>query len=77
MIHCAPNVTCVYTRKGKAMEITPADKAHLEFLSRMVDRLQDESFRLDKHPNVQQDLWHAREELKKFVNTLRQDGVKI
>ena len=41
------------------MEITPADKAHLEFLSRMVDRLQDESFRLDKHPNVQQDLWHA------------------
>ena len=59
------------------MEITPADKAHLEFLSRMVDRLQDESFRLEKHPNVQQDLWHAREELKKFVNTLRQDGVKI
>ena len=59
------------------MKLTPADHAHLVFLNRLVDRLQDESFRLDPHPNVKQDLDRARIELKTFVKTLREKGVKI
>lgn len=59
------------------MKLTPADHAHLDFLKRQVDRLQDESFRLDPHPNVKQDLDRARIELKTFVKTLREKGVKI
>lgn len=59
------------------MKITPADRAHLDFLKGQVDRLQGESFRLDPHPNVKQDLDRARIELKTFVKTLREKGVKI
>ena len=44
-------------------EITPADQAMLKHLRQMVDRLQDEEFRLDAHPNVKQDLFRARQEL--------------
>jgi hypothetical protein len=59
------------------LKLTPADHAHLGFLKGQVDRLQDESFRLDPHPNVKQDLDRARIELKTFVKTLREKGVKI
>jgi hypothetical protein len=47
------------------LKLTPADRAHLAFLNRQVDRLQDESFRLDPHPNVKQDLDRARRELNR------------
>ncbi len=57
--------------------ITPADQALLKHLKREVDRLQDEEFRLDAHPNVKQDLFRARQELKKFTSDLRQKGVNI
>ena len=53
-------------------EITPADQAMLKHLRQMVDRLQDEEFRLDAHPNVKQDLFRARQELKEFTSKLRQ-----
>lgn len=60
-----------------SQNISPAQKAELDFLNRMVNRLQDESFRLDHHPNVQQDLWRARKELKDFVRSLRKEGFNI
>lgn len=59
------------------VEITPADQAMLKHLRQMVDRLQDEEFRLDAHPNVKQDLFRARQELKQFTSELRQKGVNI
>lgn len=59
------------------VEITPADQAMLKHLRQMVDRLQDEEFRLDAHPNVKQDLFRARQELKQFTSDLRQKGVNI
>lgn len=58
-------------------EITPADQVMLKHLRQMVDRLQDEEFRLDAHPNVKQDLFRARQELKQFTSELRQKGVNI
>lgn len=59
------------------MKLTPADRAHLAFLNRQVDRLQDESFRLDPHPNVKQDLARARKELKSFTLLLQKEGKNI
>jgi hypothetical protein len=58
-------------------ELTPHDRAHLVFLNRQVDRLQDESFRLDQHPNVKQDLERARSELKSFILSLQKEGKNI
>ncbi|MGB1915936.1 MAG: hypothetical protein ACPHL3_08205 [Paracoccaceae bacterium] len=58
-------------------DLTPADRAHLAFLNRLVDRLQDESFRLDPHPNIKQDLDRARRELKSFTLSLKKEGKKI
>ena len=58
-------------------ELTPHDRAHLVFLNRQVDRLQDESFRLDPHPNVKQDLSRARRELKSFTLSLQKEGKNI
>lgn len=57
--------------------MTEEERATLRFLKSQVNRLQDESFRLPRHPNVQQDLYRARQELKEFVNILRMDGAKI
>jgi hypothetical protein len=59
------------------LKLTPADRAHLAFLNRQVDRLQDESFRLDPHPNVKQDLDRARRELKAFILSLQKEGKNI
>jgi len=39
--------------------------------------LEEERYRYDARPNIQQDLWKAREELKEFVSRLRTNGVKI
>lgn len=57
--------------------LTSVDQGHLRFLRVQVDRLQDESFRLDPHPNVKQDLQRARSELKSFIKTLQKEGKNI
>lgn len=57
--------------------LTSADQGHLRFLRVQVDRLQDESFRLDPHPNVKQDLQRARSELKSFIKSLQKEGKNI
>ena len=66
-------------RKGGTLmqSLTSADHAHLRFLRGQVDRLQDESFRLDPHPNVKQDLDRARSELKSFILSLQKEGKNI
>ena len=57
--------------------LTPHDHALLRHLRQVVDRLQEERFRKDQHPNIHQDLWRARKELKDFVRSLRLEGKKI
>ena len=65
-------------RKDMLMHnLTSADQGLLRFLNRQVDRLQDESFRLDPHPNVKQDLQRARSELKFFIKSLQKEGKNI
>lgn len=59
------------------MNLTSADQGHLTFLRGAVDRLERESFRLDPHPNVKQDLDRARRELKAFILSLQKEGKNI
>ena len=57
--------------------LSPAQKFEYRFLKQQVNTLEEERYRYDARPNVQQDLYHAREELKSFVSKLRMNGVKI
>jgi hypothetical protein len=57
--------------------LSPAHKFEYRFLKQQVDNLETERYRYDARPNVQQDLFYAREELKEFVSKLRMNGVKI
>jgi len=57
--------------------LSPAQKFEYRFLKQQVDNLETERYRYDARPNIQQDLFRAREELKSFVSKLRTNGVKI
>ena len=57
--------------------LSPAQKFEYRFLKQQMNRLEEELYRFDARPNVQQDLFHAREDLKSFVSKLRVNGVKI
>ena len=57
--------------------LNPAQQSEYRFLKQQVDRLSNELGRTDSHPNVQQDLWRAQQELKHFVRDLRKVGIKI
>jgi hypothetical protein len=60
------------------LELTPHDHALLRHLKREVDHYQDKYLRTNtKHPNIQQDLWRARKELKEYVRSLRLQGKRI
>lgn len=59
------------------MQLNKAQQAELTFLRRQVDAAQEAALRRDGHPDVQQDLWRARNELTRFVDRLREDGFDI
>jgi len=49
----------------------------LKWLKQQVDNLQDERYRKDARPNIQRELFAAREELDNYVQALRDGGYKI
>jgi len=59
------------------MMVTPAQSAELKYLRRMVDNNQDRAYRKDASPDATNQLYQAQQELKKYVNRLRQEGYKI
>lgn len=59
------------------MRLSKAHEAELAFLKRRVDNAIDATRKVDRHPNVEQDLWRAREELEQFVTMLREQGHNI
>ena len=63
--------------KKEQSKLTPAQQAELKFLRGRVDRLQDEAYSKNPLPNAQNDLWAAREELKRYVRHLRLGGKDI
>ncbi len=58
-------------------KLNPADEAHLKFLRRQVDRLEQIRFSRDAPSSVNTELFQAREELRKFVAGKRLQGYNI
>jgi hypothetical protein len=58
-------------------ELTEFQAAQLRWLKRQVDALQEERYRRDARPNVQLELFAAREELDNYVKNLREIGKQI
>lgn len=57
--------------------MTPAQKEEYKFLRQQVDRLQDEVYRKDPDPRAKERLFYAQEDLRRFVQARRKEGVKI
>jgi len=57
--------------------LTKAEEAELRFLRNEVDKYVVEEGRLDRHPNVKNDLARARRELKEYVKNLQKAGRHI
>jgi len=64
-----------YQKERKAL--TTFQQAELKWLRRQVDTLDQERFREDARPNIQRELFTAREELDQFVRGLRVNGYLI
>lgn len=58
-------------------QLTTFQAAQLKWLKQQVDNLQDERYRKDARPNIQRELFAAREELDNYVQALRDGGYRI
>lgn len=58
-------------------KLHPADQAHLKFLRRQVDRLEELRFTSEAPSGLNCQLFQAREELKQFVAQKRTQGYLI
>ncbi len=58
-------------------QLTTFQAAQLRWLKQQVDNLQDEKYRKDARPNIQRELFAAREELDNYVQALRDGGYNI
>ena len=58
-------------------ELSMFQQAQLRWLKQQVDALQEERYRRDARPNVQRELFAAREELDTYVKNLREIGKQI
>ena len=58
-------------------ELSMFQQAQLRWFKRQVDALQEERYRRDARPNVQRELFAAREELDTYVKNLRESGNQI
>ena len=57
--------------------LNDAQQAELRFLRQRVDREQDELLRVNRQLDINQRMFHAREELQRFVERLRKEGYHI
>jgi hypothetical protein len=58
-------------------ELSPFQRGQVDFLKREVNRWIDESMRRDADSDAAQRLFHARRELKRYVEELRTIGKLI
>jgi hypothetical protein len=57
--------------------LNKAQRAHLRFLKTELSKYEHEARRINHHPDVLNDLHRAREQLRKYVEELRAEGVNI
>ena len=58
-------------------ELKPAEQHILKYLRQQVDRLQDERYRTDARPSINNEIYAAQKELKRYVSELRKKGYNI
>lgn len=58
-------------------ELSPAEQHILKYLRQQVDRLQDERYRTDARPSIENEIYAAQQELKRYVLELRKKGYNI
>jgi len=58
-------------------KLNPAAEHILKYLRRQVDRLQDERYRTDARPTINNEIYAAQQELKRYVSELRKKGYNI
>ena len=59
------------------MKLNPADEQILKYLRKQVDRLQDERYRTDARPSINNEIFAAQQELRRFTSELRKKGYNI
>lgn len=57
--------------------LTPADAAVVDYLRKRVDQLQDERFRMDARPSIENEMKVAMRDLREYTGKLRADGYNI
>jgi len=65
------------TRYHQHPELSDFQAGQLRFLKQEVNRCQDQVYRRDSDNWDQQRLWYARENLKRYVEQLRNLGKKV
>jgi hypothetical protein len=58
-------------------KLKPAEQHILKYLRQQVDRLQDERYRTDARPSINNEIYAAQQELKRYVSELRNKGYNI
>mgnify|MGYP003122289667 CR=1 FL=1 len=58
-------------------QLTTFQAAQLRWLKQQVDNLADERYTRNARPNIQRELFAAREELDNYVQALRDGGYQI
>ena len=58
-------------------ELNPAQQHILKHLRQQVDKLQDERYRTDARPRINQQIAAAVEELREYTAQLRKEGYNI
>ena len=58
-------------------QLKPAEQHILKYLRQQVDRLQDERYRTDARPSINNEIYLAQQELKQYVLELRKKGYNI
>jgi hypothetical protein len=58
-------------------QLKPAEQHILKYLRQQVDRLQDERYRTDARPSINNEIYAAQQELKRYVSELRKKGYNI
>ena len=71
------NMDFRHNKRMVVMKLRPADEQILKYLRRQVDRLQDERYRTDARPSINNEIFAAQQELRRFTAELRKKGYNI
>jgi hypothetical protein len=72
-----PDLGSRHNKRMVVMKLNPADEQILKYLRKQVDRLQDERYRTDARPSINNEIFAAQQELRRFTAELRKKGYNI